>query len=481
NAFGDKPTIELMNAMGFSADGLGNHNFDRKSAYLRNEIIPLATYPFLSANVVDVNGRTPAEWKPSAVFSLDGAKIGLVGFTNEDAPTLVAPDAFDPFHVAPRLPSVQAEINRLRASGVKTVVVMGHDGATAGTLTNPTGPLLDLASGLVNADVLIGDHSDFQVISRRSNGLLVTENRSKGIRFTRIRIVVDSTTKSAVYSTADFHKPWDIGVTPDPGIQTRIDELNAQLAPTFSVVVGNARKIIPRADACGQSAGRTCESLVGDVITDALRTTYAPTGVEFAITNSGGIRADLTCPPTDNPSDFCPAYTPPPYPITRGQVNTVLPFGNVAATVSINGAELKSMLERAVSAMPVPDGRFGQVSGLCFTYDIDGAAGNRVVSAVRADAAGTCTTTVVDLTAASSYKIVSNDFTLGGGDGYPNFKSRMTTQAILDQVVADYLTAQSGPINPSVKAAPDGRINCTDSNPGGGSVCPTLFPSPPVP
>ncbi|MEO5939355.1 MAG: alkaline phosphatase family protein, partial [Candidatus Limnocylindrales bacterium] len=147
NAFGDKPTIELMNAMGFSADGLGNHNFDRKSAYLRNEIIPLATYPFLSANVVDVNGRTPAEWKPSAVFSLDGAKIGLVGFTNEDAPTLVAPDAFDPFHVAPRLPAVQAEINRLRASGVRTVVVMGHDGATAGTLTNPTGPLLDLAAG----------------------------------------------------------------------------------------------------------------------------------------------------------------------------------------------------------------------------------------------------------------------------------------------------------------------------------------------
>ena len=61
---------------------------------------------------------------------------------------------------------------------------------------------------------------------------------------------------------------------------------------------------------------------------------------DFAITNSGGLRADLTCP--DSGATFCPAYTPPPYPITRGQVLAVLPFGNVVFTVNINGAELKT-------------------------------------------------------------------------------------------------------------------------------------------
>ena len=50
--FGDTPTIEMMNLMGFSADGLGNHNFDRGSAYLRNTLIPLAEFPYTSANVV---------------------------------------------------------------------------------------------------------------------------------------------------------------------------------------------------------------------------------------------------------------------------------------------------------------------------------------------------------------------------------------------------------------------------------------------
>ena len=50
-----------------------------------------------------------------------------------------------------------------------------------------------------------------------------------------------------------------------------------------------------------------------------------------------------------------------------------------------------------------------------------------------------------------------------GGDGYPNFASRMTTQDIMDQVVADYITANS-PLSPAVRASPDGRINCADSN-----------------
>ena len=60
--FGDKPTIEIMNLMGFDLDGLGNHNFDKGQAYLRNELIPLAEFPFLSANVVDAAGKTPKQW-----------------------------------------------------------------------------------------------------------------------------------------------------------------------------------------------------------------------------------------------------------------------------------------------------------------------------------------------------------------------------------------------------------------------------------
>jgi len=451
---------------------LGNHNFDKGQAYLRNTLIPLADFPYTSSNVLDANGKTPAEWSASVVFdSFDGGEVGFVGFTNEDAPTLVFPNSFDPFHVDPRLARVQAEVNRLRKKGVKTIIVIGHDGATAGTLTAPTGPLVDLADQLTGVDAVIGDHTNFQVLAIRPNGPLVVENLSKGVRFTRVRLVLDTKTKTIVYKTADFHKPWTIGVTPDPAIQSIIDDLTAQLTPILGSVIGSSNVEILRSDVCGRSDGRLCESLVGDAVADAMRKTYSSIGVQFAITNSGGLRDRLTCPAAGGGTGFCPAFTPPPYLITRGQVLAVLPFGNIVVTLQVNGAELKTMLENGVQLMPSAQGRFPQVSGLCFTYNIEAPALSRVTSAVFQAADGTCTGPAVDLTAGTTYKIAENDFMSSGGDGYPNFFSRATTQNIMDQVVADYITANS-PISPAIQ----GRIKCVDPNPASGNNCPPGSP-----
>jgi 2',3'-cyclic-nucleotide 2'-phosphodiesterase (5'-nucleotidase family) len=118
------------------------------------------------------------------------------------------------------------------------------------------------------------------------------------------------------------------------------------------------------------------------------------------------------------------------------------------------------------------------VSGLCFTYDVAAPAGSRVTGAVLQDAAGNCTATPVNLTAAGGpYKIAENDFMATGGDGYPNFASRMTSQDIMEQVVADYVTASS-PLSPAVKPAANRRIACTDSNGAAAPNCPVLVPSP---
>ncbi len=472
NFFGDTPTIELMNLMGFSADGLGNHNFDRGQTYLRTTLIPLATYPFLSANIVDpATGKTPAEWKPSHIFEFDGFKLGVVGFSNEDIPSLIFPGNLDPFVVTPRIAAVQAEVNRLRSRDkTRAIVVLGHDGATGGSLTAPSGPLIDLANGLTGVDAVIGDHTNFQVNAIvGADKKLVVENLSKGVRFTRVRLIVDANTKSVIYKTADFHKTWNIGVTPDPAIQARLDELNALVAPILNVIVGESTVTIPRADVCGRLDGRLCESKVGNITTDSMRRTY---GTDFAITNAGGLRADLT-----RAGDLAPSGN---FNIRRGYVLDVLPFGNVVVTLQVNGAELKDMLETGVASMPGANGRFAQVSGLCFTYDVSRTprtvspipvpgSGSRVVSAVRANPDGTCSATPIDLTASGGpYTIAENDFMANGGDAYPNFISRATTRDIMDQVVADYITANT-PISPAIQ----GRINCTTS---GATVCPVVTP-----
>jgi len=274
--------------------------------------------------------------------------------------------------------------------------------------------------------------------------------------------VVDSLNGRVVSRSVEFVTPLSNAVTPDPAIVALLEPLRAQLSVLLGVVVGHSTLAIPRADSCGNGAGRICESLVGNVTADALRTTY---GVDFAITNSGGLRADLTCPVIDNPTDFCPPFAPPPFPISRGQVLTVLPFGNIVVTLQVNGSELKTMLENGVSAMPAANGRFPQVSGLCFSYDITAPAGSRVSGAVRQAADGSCTGTPVDLTAASAYSLAENDFMANGGDGYPNFFSRAVTRDIMDEVLADFIMANS-PVAPAIQS----RIVCT------GAGCPVTLP-----
>ena len=491
NFFGDKPTVTILNAMGLSADTFGNHNFDRGSQYLRTEIIPLARFPYLAANLVYSNGNYPLRWKPSQIFNFQwsdrdhprtahsqgnaaqifnfqGFRLGIVGFTLPELPELIFPGNLDPFVVTDPVTAVNAEAAKLRKKGkVDAVIAVGHLGGegTDTTAPLPTSPVMQLAGDLVGVDAVFGGHTHTEYITSADNGVLVTQTPNAGTRFNRVRLVVDAKARKVIYKTADYHKPWNIGVTPAPAIQELIEDLNAELASTFSTVIGSSTVQVPRSDTCGRSDGRLCESLLGNVSADALRFTY---GTDFAITNSGGLRAGLTCPSPDVAGDFCPAFAPPPYPITRGQVLAVLPFGNVAFTVSIDGAELKTFLENGVSTMPSANGRFPQVSGLCFTYDIFKPSGSRVVSAVRQAENGACTGAPIDLTAASTYTITENDFLATGGDGYPNVYDRGTTQDVMDQVLADFIESE-GAIAPSRQ----GRIVCTTT---GATPCPVTLP-----
>ncbi|HEV2109431.1 MAG TPA: alkaline phosphatase family protein [Thermomicrobiales bacterium] len=449
--FGDEPTIELMNAMGFDADALGNHNFDVSAEYQTETIAALAEFPYLSVNVLDDEGNTAGDDK-TLVIEVDGIQLGLIGFSNPDIPDLTRPGALGPYHVEDPLPLVNEAAAELRAEGVEAIVAFGHLGATDAGGPAPSGRLIDLADGVEGVDAVVGDHTDFSLIDLRPNGVLVTENRSKGAEFTRLRLVIDVDTGEVVYKTADQHVPWNIGVTPDAGIQSRLDELNEELQPILGTVIGTSSTAIPRADSCGMETGRTCESLAGNVVADAIRATYEE--ADFVITNSGGLRADLTCPAEDSADDFCPADAPANA-ITRGTVLGVLPFGNVVATAEISGAELKTYLEHSVEAMPEPAGSFAQVSGLCFTYDISSEPGNRVKSVVRQAEDGSCTGEAVDLSESATYTIATNDFMAAGGDGYPDISARATTREVMANVVADYIEDQ-GAIDPAIQ----GRIVC---------------------
>ena len=459
--FDEEPAVRSMRMMRFDVDTFGNHNFDRGTDHLQR-MIDIATAPrgqepgrpfsYVSANLAnrDDNLTGVRDW---VMLNRSGVKVAVIGITNPEAPTLVFPGSFGTIEVTDPVAAANAARAEAEAAGADLVVAIAHLGVTGFDGADPVGPLVDFANGVTGFDLIFGDHTNVE-FAGEINGALVVENRSKGRTYARVVVTVDRKGNVSDRS-ATFVHPVSDAVTPAARIESLLDPLRAQLSELLSVVIGQSSVFIPRSDECGQSSGRICESLVGNVTTDAMRTRY---GTDFAITNAGGLRADLTCPTTDDPTDFCPAPDGGDHEITAGQVLTVLPFGNSVVTLTVTGAELKAHLERGVSAMPGVSGRFAQVSGLCFTYDIAAPVGSRVIGAVFQNPDGSCSATPVDLTAGSSYTLAENDFMASGGDGYPVDIGVAVTRELLDQVVAEYVAANS-PLSPTI----DGRITCVDS------------------
>jgi 2',3'-cyclic-nucleotide 2'-phosphodiesterase (5'-nucleotidase family) len=453
--FEDRPAVDAMNLMEISADTFGNHNFDRGVAHLASQV-ERADFPFVAANLTNLHVLPGVE--PWQMFDVKGIDVAVIGIVNEEAPTLVFPGAFGPIEITDSVKAANKAAIEARKAGADVVIVLTHKGIRG---FNPDGSafgeLIDFANGVAagQIDVIFGDHTDFQYSGIHQDRILVVENKSKGATFAEVDLEVDGKGK-VVSKSATFHAPIVAAVTPDPVIQAFIDDLNEQLEPILGTVIGSSTKTILRSDACGNGDGRTCESLVGNVVTDALRTAY---GTDFAITNSGGLRAGLTCPDAGDAA-FCGGK--PANSITRGGVLGVLPFGNVSVTGTVSGETLKAFLENGVSRTGA-QGRFPQVSGLCFTYDISAPAGSRVTGAVRQAADGSCTGAPIDLTSASSYTLATNDFMVSGGDGYPNVVAQMTSRNVMDQDLADHVAANS-PLDPSIQ----GRIVCV------GAACPVI-------
>lgn len=463
NFFDEVPAVEAMNLMGFDVDTFGNHNFDRGTDHLQ-DMIDLADFQYVSANLKNRDDNLTGV-EDFAIFDVGGVKVGVVGVTNPEAPTLVFPGSFGTIEVTDPVPAANKARAAAKRAGAQVLVAITHMGITGfdPATGEAFGPLIDFADNVGGFDVIFGDHTDFEYSGIHNNALVV-ENRSKGLTYARTELTVQANNGRVIDRSVTFVTPFSDAVTPDPALVALLDGYRSLLAPIFETVLGSSTVVIPRTDSCGRSDGRLCESLVGNVVTDAMRLRY---GTDFAITNSGGLRAALTCPETDVPNDFCPAGLDP-LSITRGQVLGVLPFGNVVVTGTLSGADLKAFLEWGVSAMPGANGRFAQVSGLCFSYDVSAPAGSRVQSAVRQAADGTCTGAPVDLTAASDYTVATNDFMAFGGDGYPVISDRVVSREIMDQVLADHVESAS-PLSPSIQ----GRIQCVSS---GAAVCPAPAP-----
>ncbi len=131
----DLPAIDVENAWGLDATSFGNHEFDFgiERILLHQD---RANFPFLATNVVETNtGREPAWMKTSAVFRVNGVKVGVIGSVVRNTPELVKPGNTAGLAFLDEAERIQRESAKLRAQGVRVQVVVIHEGATTGSNT----------------------------------------------------------------------------------------------------------------------------------------------------------------------------------------------------------------------------------------------------------------------------------------------------------------------------------------------------------
>ncbi len=434
----DVPAVEVQNALGVGADTLGNHNFDHGLTRLRN-LLGLARFPYLSANVVAPDGSTLVP--PGQIVVLNGVRVGLVGVTNPDVPTLIGPGRAGDYRFLDPAPAANAQAARLRHEGAHVVVVLAHLGATAvapdGT---PLGRLGELARALRGVEVLVGDHTDVTV-NAQVGDVLVVQSRSKGVQYHVIDVDVDVGRRAVTRKSAAHRRPWADAITPDAALHAQLEGYRAQVQPLFDHKVGETAVVVRRAG--------PLESPLGSAVADALRAAY---GTQLAFVNSGGVRDDL--PSSYRPADFAlrrpiAGYrSGPPWDVVAGDVHAVLPFGNVAVTFQLTGRTLWQALEHSVAAGTMvgggfagEDGRFLQISGFRFRFDPRQPSGRRVVEVMLTNGTPIA---VND----REYTAATVDFVYAGGDGYRMLDNRtgVTRMPVTDTMRE--AIAQTSPVGP---------------------------------
>ncbi len=435
-------SVQIMNAIGYDAMALGNHEFDDGSEVLASFVQGL-NFPALSANTdFSEDPLLAGLIEPSVTLDVGGEPIGIIGLTTPETAILAKPSEFLVFHYD-LINVTQEQVDILTAQGVNKIILVTHIGYGAD---------LEVAQGVSGVDVVVGGHTNTFLSNTYSGAIgeypTVVESASG-----EPVLVVQASTKTVYLGRLDVEfdadglvSDWDGDaillsryISPDPDISDLVAGLAEPIAELAAKPVGET------AMALTGTSPRLCrigECLLGNVISDAV---LEDTGVDIVFQNGGGIRADI-----DEGE------------VTLGEVLNVLPFGNLISTFELSGADVIAVLENSVSRIqldennnPVVDGasgRFMQVAGLRYSFDATQEVGSRIVSAdVMQDGE------YVAVDAEAIYSVATNDFVRAGGDGY----SALAENAInpydqgrpLDQVVADYIAANS-----PISAMIEGRI-----------------------
>ena len=432
----------VMNALGYDAMALGNHEFDNGLDVLE-KFIELAEFPVLAANLV-IDGLPALAEKiaPSTVVTVGGESIGVIGLVTAETPTITAnfPNKDQLTWRDDYAAVVNAEVERLQTQGVDKIILVAHLGLDVER---------ELAARTRGVDVLVGGHSHTALSNVYQEAELPYPLEIKGADGQPV-YVVQAGDRNRYLGRLDlrFDAAGNVTrargdlillskyITPAAQVQALLDELAEPIngLQTTPVTTATGAPVESKALLSNHDC-RDRECALGNLIADAIR---AEAETKIAIMNGGGIRADIDQGP-----------------VTLGEVLTVLPFGNTVATLKLKGADLYAALENGVSRVggASGSGRFPQVSGLRYGFDPGKEPGNRIISIEVGDGAGG----YAALDPEAVYTVATNNFLRTGGDGYDVFKAKAIDPydfgRPLEEALIDHMA-----VNSPLTVTAEGRI-----------------------
>ncbi|WP_406009553.1 5'-nucleotidase C-terminal domain-containing protein [Streptomyces sp. NBC_00637] len=462
------PMAQAMNAIGYDAAALGNHEFNYGIETLRKFESQLR-FPLLGANAVDAKTLKPA-FAPYVIktFCVKGAppvKVAVLGLTN---PGIAI---WDKAYVQGKLafPGLEEQaakwVPKLKSLGADVVIVSAHSGSSGTSSYGDQLPYVEnsaalLAQQVPDIDAVLVGHAhveipELKVVNAKTGKTVVlSEPLAYAERlsvfdvelvFEKGRWVVESVASKVLNSNT---------VADDPKITKLLGDEHAKVVAYVNQVVGSATATLTTVEARYKDA--PIIDLITKVQEDVVKAALA--GTSYA-----------SLPVIAQASPFSRTSEIPAGEVTIRDLSSLYVYDNTLVAKLLTGAQVRAYLEysaqyfvqtaadavidteKLTNAAGRPDYNYDYVSGLVYEIDIAQAAGSRIKN---------LTFNGVALDDAQQFVLAVNNYRANGGGAFPHVASAQELWAESTEIrtrISEWVTAK-GVLDPKDFASVDWKL-----------------------
>ncbi len=321
--FKGESMVEVMNAMGYDASAVGNHEFDFGLDELQQRVAQ-AHFPYLAANMAGQSaGKTSADLgiRPYTLIDVDGWKIGVIGLANVHTPKVTNPAHVKGLRFEPYAETLARVVPQVRDKGADSVMVISH-------LCN--GELLKLALETHNLGIrFFGGGHCHETLAQKGGGAVLLTGGPYFLTYAWARVQIDRTTGK--WTVEGYDVDVNQGGKPDPAVAAVAQTWQEEAQASLGEPIGYLAQTLPERS----------EPML-KLITESWLWSFPQADV--AITNRGGVRDDLRAGP-----------------VTPGDIISMMPFDNVIIDMRMTGAQLRDFIHAQKTRIAL--GGLDQVDG----------------------------------------------------------------------------------------------------------------------